>query len=358
MSGNRLDTRTEAEKRESSKQPILLLSTERSGSNLVRSILNTHEEISAPHPLETAYPWRKVTPPSEMSDKRARKLLRDVLINKNYSFHPLESSVSVDDVHAEYESLERSHSLLDLQKSLYTVYAKEEGCSAWASKYPALWDCLDDIFEYYRDPDPKFVYLVRDVRDVVLSFKTSNVGKYHPYFNAKRWENEQSKGVELLEEHGDSVHLLRYKDLLRDPESVVRDVCDFLGMEYDERMLFYYETEEAKAASESAGALENLDSPIMSDNYDKFRERLPEEETKITEKVAGDLLEYFGYDRVYSEDELDEFKLDEERYKRENKKMARRWSLKHWRDSPREQIKRQTTRSFAGYMIFRYGVFG
>lgn len=336
------------------KQPIMLLSTERSGSNLVRSILNTHPEISAPHPLETAYPWGKVMPPEKLNDQDVRKLLRDVLINKNYSFHPLESSVSVNDVYQVYKRLEQNHSLFDVQKSLYTVYAEEEGCSAWASKYPALWDCLDDVFDYYDDP--KFVYLVRDVRDVVLSFKTSNVGKYHPYFNAKRWYDEQKKGAELLDQHDGSVHLLRYRDLLQDPESVVKSVCEFLDMEYDERMLYYYETEEAKAASESADVFENLTSPIMSDNYDKFREQLPEEEIKITEKIAGDILDRFGYDRTHSEEELEEFDFDEEEYQKKNKKMTRRWTLKHWRESPREQIRRQTTRSFAGYLILRYGV--
>lgn len=347
---------TKIERMDEGKQPIMLLSTERSGSNLVRSILNTHPEISAPHPLETAYPWRKVVPPEKMSDKRARKLLRDVLINKNYSFHPLESSVSVDDVYEEYEGLERNHSLFDVQKPLYDTYADEQGCSAWASKYPALWDCLDDVFSYYENP--KLVYLVRDVRDVVLSFKTSNVGRYHPYFNAIRWYQEQKKGAELLDQRGESVHLLRYKDLLQNPESVVMNVCDFLEMDYDERMLYYYETEEAKAASESADVFENLTSPIMSDNFDKFREQLSHEEIKITEKIAADILERFGYERTYTQDEIDEFELDEEKYRKQDRKMARRWTVKHWRDSPREQIRRQTTRSFAGYMILRYGVFG
>jgi len=337
------------------KQPIMLLSTERSGSNLVRSILNTHPSISAPHPLETAYPWQKVVPPGDMGDRQAYKLLRDVLINKNYSFHPLESSISVDDVYKKYKSLAQNHSLFDVQKSLYDVYAEEEGCSAWASKYPALWDCLDDVFDYYKNP--KFVYLVRDIRDVVLSFKTSNVGKYHPYFNAKRWCDEQTKGAELLDQHGESVHLLRYKDLLQDPESVVKDVCDFLDMEYDERMLYYYETEEAKAASESAEVFKNLTSPIMGDNYDKFREQLPEKETKITEKIAGNMLTRFGYERMYTKNELDGFELDEEEYRKIDKKITRKETLKHWRNSPREQIRRQTTRSFAGYMILRYGVF-
>jgi hypothetical protein len=95
----------------------------------------------------------------------------------------------------------------------------------------------------------------------------------------------------------------------------------------------------------------------MSDNYDKFREQLPAEETKITEKVAGELLDYFDYDRVYSKTELERFETDVKRYEQRDKKLRRKWSLKHWRDSPREQIKRQTARSFAGYMILRYGAF-
>lgn len=337
-------------------ETIFLLSTERSGSNLVRSILGTHPELSAPHPLETAYPWGKVTPPSELSDARARRLLRDVIINKHYSFHPLETPVDVDAVFDAYREGNRSHSLFDVQDALYSVYAAEEGSSGWVSKYPALWDCLEDAFSYYDDP--RIVYLVRDARDVVLSFKRSNVGRYHPYYNAQRWQEEQARGVELVENHPDAVHTVRYRDLLRDPESIVRDITDFLDVEFDERMLYYYETDEAQAASESAEVFENLTSPIMSDNYEKFREQLPDEEVRITETIAGEELEYFGYERVYDDGELADFELDTDRYAAADRSLRREATIRDWRIATREQVNRQTTRSFAGYMILRYGVFG
>lgn len=335
---------------------VFLLSTERSGSNLVRSILGTHPAVSAPHPLETAYPWGKVTPPHELSDARARRLLRDVLVNKHYSFHPLDSPIDVDAVFESYRNGRRRHSLFDVQEAMYSVYADGEGTTTWVSKYPALWDCLEDAFSYYDDP--RIVYLVRDARDVVLSFKRSNVGRYHPYFTAGRWHEEQRRGVELLETREESVHDLRYEDLLRDPESVVRGVTDFLDLEFDERMLHYYETDEAEAASRSAEALENLTSPIMSDNYGKFREHLPDDEVRITEKVAGDELEHFGYDRAYTDEELSDLELEPDRYEAADRSLARRAALDDWRSSPGEQLRRQTTRSFAGYMVLRYGVFG
>lgn len=336
--------------------PIFLLSTERSGSNLVRSILGTHPDISAPHPLETAYPWGKVKPPHELNDKQAHHLIRDVLINKHYSFHPLETSVDVDRVFERYKASKQAHSLFDIQRAMYDEYASQEETTAWVTKYPALWECLDDAFDYYDDP--KIIYNVRDARDVVLSFKHSNVSRYHPYFNAQRWQKEQAQGIKLLENHGAAVHQIRYKDLLQDPESVVRGMCDFLELEFDERMLYYYETDEAKAASESADVFENLTSPIMSDNYDKFHDQLPDEEICLTEKIAGEELEYFGYNLVHGAEELQQYDLDINRYESEDRSLTRQAMIEDWRSSPREQIKRNTTRSFAGYMIFRYGVFG
>lgn len=336
-----------------SKNPIFLLSTERSGSNLVRSILGTHTELSAPHPLETAYPWGKVVPPKDLPKHRVRNLFRDILGNKHYSFHPLETSVDIDRVVDRFLNGRQSHSLLDVQNALYDEYAAQEGSDGWVSKYPALWDCLDSALEYYDDL--KIIYNVRDARDVALSFKTSNVWRYHPFYAGTRWQQEQRRGTELMNNHPESVHQIRYKDLLQDPKSVVRGMCDFLEVPFEKEMLYYYETDETQAAAESAEVFENLTSPIMSDNYDKFHQQLPDDEVCLVEKIAADQLEYFDYELVYSESERERFEFDLDRYESEDKNLTRQARLRDWYQNPHEQIKRQMAKSFAGYLIFRYG---
>lgn len=336
------------------KTPVFLLSTERSGSNLVRSILGTHTNISAPHPLETAYPWGKVTPVKDLPKQRVRTLFRDILINKHYSFHPLETAVDINRVVDRFHDSQQSHSLFDIQSALYGEYATQEGADSWISKYPALWDCLNEAFEYYDDL--RIIYNVRDARDVALSFKRSNVWRYHPFYSAIRWQQEQRRGIELLETHPDSVHQIRYKDLLQDPEPVVRGICDFLEVPFEKEMLYYYETEEAQAAAESAEAFENLSSPIISDNYNKFHEQLPSEEICLVEKIAGNELEYFDYDLVFSSAERERFEFDLDQYESEDKILNRKAAFRDWTQNPQEQIKRQATKSFAGYLIFRYGV--
>lgn len=336
--------------------PGFLLSSERSGSNLVRSILNTHSEISAPHPYETGCPIPHVKALHEMNPDRRYHLVRDLLINKQFSHHPVNTPLGADRVHRRVEAAPEP-GFLDLQRALYDECAQAEGTSRWMSKYPDLWDYLDEIVEYYDEP--RFVYLVRDPRDVVLSFKTSNITLYHPYFSARRWQKEQAAGIRLREEHDDLVHVVRYRDLLQEPESVVEEVCGFLDLPFEEAMLYYYETEEAQETSESSGLFENLSVPIKSDNYDKFRDRLPDDEVKLTEKITKTELDEFGFNRVYSEDELDAFEFEPEAvYEREDDRMERAANRRYWRERPREQVKRSLTRSFSTYIVLRYGVLG
>jgi hypothetical protein len=333
--------------------PVFLLSTERSGSNLTRSILNTHSEITAPHPLEPAYPWLKTVPPGELSEKSCRRLVRDILINKQYSFQPLVDTLDIDRVYERF--LENDgHTFIDMQQALYEEYSAVDDASVWVSKDPSQWRYLDDAFEHYDDL--KIVYLVRDPRDVSLSFKGSNVGRYHPYYSASRWAEEQSRGRELLENRPEDVHLLNYEQLLEESEATVRGMCEFLNIEYEPEMLYFYDTDDAQKASKSADVFENLAVPIKSDNYNKYKEQLPRNEIRIIEKLTAELLTEFGYEHEYPLDELESFELDEDSYKKEDKKLARNASIDYWQENTHEQIRRFATRSFSYYMILRYGL--
>lgn len=333
--------------------PVFLLSTERSGSNLTRSILNTHSEITAPHPLEPAYPWRKTVPPDELSEADRKRLVRDVLINKNYSFQPLVETVDIDRT---FQRLEANGcgTFLHLQQALYEEFADVTDTSIWVSKDPSEWEYLDRAFDHYDDLE--IIYLVRDPRDVVLSFKTSNVGRYHPYFSAQRWADEQARGLQLLDERPDTVHRIRYEDLLQNPETVTEGMCEFLDIEYEPEMLYYYDTEDAQKASESAEVFGNLSVPIKSDNYGKYKDRLPREEIRITEKVTADELTEHGYELQNSREDLEEFELSVDDYEDADRKLQRNASIDYWQENTREQIARYATRSFSYYMILRYGL--
>lgn len=332
--------------------PGFVVATERSGSNLVRLLINAHPDVSAPHPFETAFPaedcFEAIRGPSR------RPLVRDVLVGKQHSHHPFNRPLDIDDVVARVGKPGK-HPRLDVQRAIYDTYATAEGARRWMSKDPTVFEYAERALNYYDDP--RFVYLVRDARDVALSFKNSHVaGIHHPYYAVKRWTHEQSVGMKLLNRHSDRIHLVKYEELLQDPESVVKVMFSFLDLKYHPEVMYYYKTDDAKSAAESASAFENVTNPIQSDNYEKFRDQLPDEEVALVEKLAHDQLEFFDYDLVHEESELEAFELDEARYESMEAEIAGRRQREQWRDTPKEEIQKRLLSGFKYYMKLRYAV--
>ncbi len=66
-----------------------------------------------------------------------------------------------------------------------------------------------------RDPGARFLWLVRDPRDVAVSSRKSVFSPFHPALTAKLWVAQQREALALEERLGSSVVLrLRYEDLL------------------------------------------------------------------------------------------------------------------------------------------------
>ena len=79
---------------------------------------------------------------------------------------------------------------------------------------------------------------------------------------------------------------IRYEELVKDPQSVLRHVCGFLGVEYSDEMLSY--------PVDTTYALPD------ARNADRWRERLSPREVYLAEMAAGDVLEDVGYDLLNS----------------------------------------------------------
>lgn len=327
-------------------QPVYLISTSRSGSNLLRSILGGHSVISAPAPFETAFPLEL----PDVSGDRRRKYVRDVLIWQQYSPHGLHEELdpaAVDDRMDEW-------TFYELQRALYERYAEREDSDVWVTKHNGKrFRTVPEAVEFYDDL--KLIYLVRDGRDVALSFKTAMTGPYHPFYSSNLWSDEQSIGGKLQNDGSVSLHTVKYEDLLQDPNSEIRDVCDFLGVDVENELLSYHEREDTNHMAENAHMFENISKPILKDNYGKFREELPEEELKLVEKIAGDELRRFGYDLVYSPEELDRIDVPpKSAYRDEEKSRREEFSKRMWRNSPKEILGLRLGQKFKFFLRLRY----
>lgn len=276
--------------------PIFMIGTQRSGSNLLRLMLNQLPAIAAPHPPHILHRMMPVMPiyGGLQKKKKFATLVDDVcrLVEHN----PVPWDVTFDRKKIAAGCRERS--LVAVFGAVYQALADVRGASTWLCKSMQNTLFLPQIETYF--PDAKYIYLYRDGRDVAVSFRKAVVGEKHFYHIAKEWAETQR----LALRHRDTVPAQRftgisYEELVAQPEPVMRRLCTFLGADYHPRMLEFHASEEARRAADSSALWGNVVKPIMTGNTRKFIREASAEDISIFESVAGDVLDALGYKRVH-----------------------------------------------------------
>jgi hypothetical protein len=181
------------------------------------------------------------------------------------------------------------HGIVD---GLLRTWAAQLGKSRWGEKTPQHTLCWRTILAGF--PQAQVIHLIRDGRDVALSYKKAFFGPKHVYPLARRWELYLASAEAARLVLGESGYLqLRYEDLLANPEQELRRVCEFLGEPFDPNMLAYHKTPKT-SPSERRNA-HNLAQPVMSTNMEKWRTEMTPRDLRLFEAVAGDTLGRYGY---------------------------------------------------------------
>jgi omega-hydroxy-beta-dihydromenaquinone-9 sulfotransferase len=157
-------------------------------------------------------------------------------------------------------------------------------------------------------PNAQVVHMVRDPRAVMASQKMRWQRRrlaadgvkvpryqslrvwvnYHPYTVARLWS--QASGAALALAQHPRVSLVKFEDLLQQPEGTVRQLCGRLGLSYDEKMLDVGQINSSHQSS-AGGARRGLHTAAI----DTWRQILSRTETAITERRCAGLMARFGY---------------------------------------------------------------
>ena len=272
---------------------IQIIGTQRSGSNLLRLILNQFPQISAPHPPHVLKTFVPLLPyyGNLQEDDNFYLLAHDIASFVNANPVPWnEKPLKANDLLA----VARSRNLLGLYEGLYTLRAKHDGARIW---------CCKSMFnEYYTEEMEKgglmpfYIHLYRDGRDVAVSFKQALIGPKHVYHIAKKWLADQQRALKVGEMAGSArFYSLSYESLISDPETELKKLSDKLGLKYFPGLLSYYLSDESQRTASSGEMWRNVNKPIIKNNIGKFHHDLTPNEIAVFEKVAGSMLERLGY---------------------------------------------------------------
>jgi hypothetical protein len=184
--------------------PVFLLSPVRSGSTLLRSLLNAHSALHAPHELHV----RRLR--VQFDTTLAAKAMTALGHNQADLEHLLWDRV----LHRE---LVRSGKRFIVDKTPANAFAYQRIVTCW--------------------PDARFVFLLRHPASIATSWHEASPDKRtaeEAALDALRYMKAVQRARAALP--GLTV---RYEELSAEPERVTREICAFLGLEWESQMLSY-----------------------------------------------------------------------------------------------------------------------
>ena len=188
--------------------PLFLLSSERSGSTLLRVAMNAHPRICGPSPphLLSTFPLLIHLYGDLADDESFHRLAADMLDMVEHQMGKWESRMTIDELIGK----ESERSFAALFAALYSHEAAARGKRRSFVKDNGM--CQFAFFAHALFPKARFIYLVRDVRDVVSSWLQSSVHFGDHRQAAEVWATEQAEALRAYSVlHGSgTIHLVRY----------------------------------------------------------------------------------------------------------------------------------------------------
>ncbi len=142
-------------------------------------------------------------------------------------------------------------------------------------------------------PGMKIIHIIRDIRDVMVSLNrigwVEDLDLYFPRF----WSNSNLYLHTLFKERESQYLLVRYEDLVREPEKKFAEICVFLGVKFQPDML---SPSNRDPRYRNMAYHLNLFKPITTERIGVYKRVLDRQTLKLYETQAREALTTFGYE--------------------------------------------------------------
>lgn len=296
--------------------PLIVVGPSRSGTALVRAIVNRHPEIAIAG--ETHYfddlRVRLGARAQQPLDDESRRACEDYFLQ--LSHRPYGHGGTVAGARLDRALLrQRASELGGTGDAYFAAYCQvsgdREAPRIWGEKTPRHIFRVDEIIAAF--PTAKVICMVRDPRSVALSYRDwRNQGgfdldedpdharlldeesertrsSYDLLVLCLLWRAQAQAGLRALTTHGaQQIRLQRYEDLVTDPQPQIDAICEFLGVESDRALA------DVPMLNSSFSRFDTS-AGVSQEGLDRWRQRLSDEEVAVVQSACGTLMRRLGY---------------------------------------------------------------
>lgn len=287
--------------------PFFIVGSARSGTTLLRLILNAHNLVAVPPEsrfiVELWQGQAEIDVAELLTKLSAHKRFEawDLPIDAVYQELTGDTDDGLDRRPENDDGLDRRPEQMapyaTLMEAAFRAYARVNGKPRWGDKTPRYVEHIPFLSKLW--PNAKFIHLIRDGRNVALSYADVPFGPKNVAQAARLWAQRVAKGCRdgRSLEPGRYIEI-RYEDLVEDAAGEAKDLCEFLELEFDPGMLDY--TERARDAVLTRASQFNphlKEKPISKTR--SWETEMPAEHAEVFEAVAGAVLDELGYERRF-----------------------------------------------------------
>lgn len=279
------------------KSPVFIVGCDRSGTTLLRLMLNQSPILHIPQEsrfLVTLHKNRELYGDFTKSYQRwffIRDLQTNQATSKTFTF-PI-FNLTIEEAEATLAQAAPTD-FIGASAAMFTASALKCNKQRWGDKTPHQIQHLPFLAQAL--PDAKFIHMIRDGRDVAVSIRKAgwhdgNILEIAHYWK-KQVETGRSASVLLGANRYFEVY---YEQLIEQPETTLKSLCSWLDIEYTPQMLKYYLTAKENIPKEHSNLFELTKKPIDSSRAYAWKHKLSNQEIADFESVAAELIDTLGY---------------------------------------------------------------
>ena len=269
--------------------PLFIVGMPRSGTKLLRDLLNNHSQLGFP-PNES-----HIIPYFYRRFKKYKKIHKRKNFHRFYKdfsatifFQRLATKGPVPSPEKWYSTVSK-WDYPGVLEAFYQIYAAQSGKTIWGDKTPnylLYMPLLKSLF-----PEAKFIHIMRDVRDYCISINYAWQKNY--YRAAQRWYNYIEKcRVDSKLLPNNAYMEITYEALIDNPKQILMQISDFAGVKFENEML------QLKKSTENLGNAQGYIG-ILKKNYRKWETQMNINEIRKIESICAPLLQKLGYPVAY-----------------------------------------------------------
>ncbi|MDZ7743372.1 MAG: sulfotransferase [Bacteroidota bacterium] len=280
---------------------FFIIGRPRSGTTLLLKLFDAHPNVIIPWECQyivNLYPkYGKI---AKWSRKELLSFYYDVLATWQFKVWSIDSKELKKDILSSDPDISYADLCKKVHLSYQSLYPKEE-IRFVGDKNHGYTIYIAKIKEIY--PEAKFIYINRDYRDHFYSIK--NVDFELPSISVVtyKWKHFFRKALQAKEKYPDSIYILRYEDLVKYPQKKFGELCDFIGLNFDDSVMNFHRKKdehlELFQSEEVYRHHKSLMQPLNTKRIGLWKKHLSAREVRIADCIANKYAEKGGYIRIY-----------------------------------------------------------